>query len=78
MSTIFASLPLLACPIGMGAMMWWMMRTKKDGASAAPPRGPVSGQAASPASVELLKEEHRRLGQQIEQIESGEQTAPRS
>lgn len=26
MDTLFAALPLSACPIMMGAMMWWMAR----------------------------------------------------
>jgi len=67
MSTILASLPFLACPVGMGLMMWMMMRNKKDDAPAAP--APTSVDAASPASVELLREEHRRLGEHIESLE---------
>ncbi|TFD81590.1 hypothetical protein [Cryobacterium fucosi] len=35
MSTVFYTLALLACPVGMGLMMWFMMRGKhKDGAAA--------------------------------------------
>ncbi len=30
MSTIFYSLAILACPVGMGLMMWFMMRGNKE------------------------------------------------
>lgn len=30
MDTLLAALPLLACPIMMGAMMWWMARKGHD------------------------------------------------
>lgn len=30
MSELFYSLAILACPVGMGAMMWFMMRGSKD------------------------------------------------
>ena len=30
MQYIFSLLPLLACPVGMGLMMWFMMRVGKD------------------------------------------------
>lgn len=29
MSDLFSSLAILACPVGMGAMMWFMMRGRK-------------------------------------------------
>ncbi len=35
MSEIFYGLALLACPVAMGAMMWFMMRGRKD--DTAPP-----------------------------------------
>ena len=31
MSQVFYSLAMLACPVGMGLMMWFMMRGKKHG-----------------------------------------------
>jgi hypothetical protein len=31
MSELFYSLAVLACPLGMGAMMWFMMRGKRSG-----------------------------------------------
>jgi hypothetical protein len=59
MDAVLLSLAALACPIGMGAMMWFMargMRRKPD-------------DPAAPRSIEELREEHRRLGREIERHE---------
>lgn len=74
MSSIVASLPFLACPVGMGLMMWVMMRNKKDDR----PASPAPRATPAPTSVELLREEHRRLGEQIESLESAERTEANS
>lgn len=50
---------LLACPLGMGAMMWWMMRSQKD-QQPAPPSG----------NVEDLRTEQARLRAEIDQLEA--------
>lgn len=36
MSELFYSLAILACPVGMGLMMWFMMRGMHQGSAAAP------------------------------------------
>lgn len=38
MSELLRLLPLLACPLGMGAMMWFMMRSGRKATDAAPMR----------------------------------------
>jgi hypothetical protein len=38
MSQFLYVLPALACPVGMGAMMWFMMRSGRQNATA-PPAG---------------------------------------
>jgi hypothetical protein len=61
MPDIFFGLAALACPVGMGAMMWFMgkgMRTRE-------PRADLRA-----GSAEDLREEHRRLGAEIERLES--------
>lgn len=69
MQTVFLSVAALACPLGMGLMMWFMargMRTKLDERAVAP-------------SLESLREEHRRLGGEIERLEGdGSLTGTRS
>jgi hypothetical protein len=70
METVLVALAALACPVGMGAMMWLMAKgMRKDGRS----------QERAPApSVEMLREEHRRLGEQIDRMETGDRTSSRS
>jgi hypothetical protein len=59
MQTVFLSLAALACPIGMGAMMWFMgrgMRRKPEDS------GP-------PPSLDALRDEQRRLSSEIERLQ---------
>lgn len=55
-------LALLACPVGMGLMMWFMGKSMKQGDSTAP---------AQPKSVEQLREEQSRLEAEIASREGG-------
>jgi hypothetical protein len=66
MPDIFYGVAALACPVGMGAMMWFMGK------------GMRSKDSTRDASVDQLREEHRRLGAEIERLESntGEHSRP--
>lgn len=68
MATILPSLALLACPVGMGLMMWFMAKgqRKQDPQSAQP------DQPAHPRSVEQMREEQRRLDLEISRLEGAE------
>ena len=55
------NLLLLACPIGMGLMMWLMMRGNSP-----------KSQASPPETIEALRDEHHRLGEELARLE-GEQ-----
>ena len=61
-------LAFLACPVGMGAMMWFMMRGNKSQRQSGLETPPADDRVR-PASLELLREEHERLGAEIGRLE---------
>ena len=62
MESVLLSLVLLACPVGMGAMMWFMMRGQNK--------------QSAPASVEDLRAEKARLTQEIDDLDRRQLTEP--
>jgi len=58
---IAIGLAALACPVGMGLMMWFMGKGMRG--RSAEQRESASG------SVDDLREEHERLGAEIEKLE---------
>src|SRR5438270_13048027 len=68
-ATPFLALCALACPVGMGAMMWFMARGSRS--KEAPPVSP-------PATLDDLRQEHERLGTQTESLEDSQSDADRS
>ncbi len=62
MENVLLSLAFLACPVGMGLMMWFMAKGTR--------REPAAGRPAMGSSVEQLREEHRRLATEIERLEN--------
>jgi hypothetical protein len=62
-SSSLAPLALLACPVGMGVMMWVMSKGMR-GRRAAP-----SHDDQGEPSLADLRAEHRRLGAEIERLE---------
>lgn len=70
MDSIFIAAAALACPIGMGAMMWFMakgMRGDRNERPAAPEES---------ADIDDLREEHARLAAEIDRLEGASTADP--
>jgi hypothetical protein len=63
-TTVLAPLAVLACPVGMGLMMWLMARGNR-GERGSDRQAP----SEQPPSLEVLREERRRLNGEIELLE---------
>lgn len=61
MTEIFYGLAILACPVGMGVMMWMMMRGGKDDSRSSPDREDELAQLR--AEVDQLRAAQQREGQ---------------
>lgn len=67
MSQLLYILPALACPVGMGLMMWFMMRSKRPSITAQPPHtAPTAEQA----------QELRRLRKEVDALRGELPTKP--
>jgi hypothetical protein len=64
MEGVLIAVAALACPLGMGAMMWLMARGARGNRQ-------EDDAASGPADAESLREEHERLGREIEWREQG-------
>jgi hypothetical protein len=57
---VVLGLAALACPVGMGVMMWFMAKGARSGRSS---------DSEAPGSLDDLRAEHRRLGAEIDRLE---------
>jgi len=63
-------LALLACPVGMGAMMWFMSKGMLSGNKHKGAEGPqAEGPQAEATTVENLRDQQQRLAADIARLE---------
>lgn len=61
MSELFLLLAVLACPLGMGAMMWFMMKGMGNNQAAPASTSAKGGDPVAEAELELLRHEVDQL-----------------
>ena len=59
---LLLGLVVLACPVSMGLMMWFMAKGARRG---------EDGRTDAASSLEGLRAEHRRLGVEIDRLQNG-------
>ena len=64
MENLIWLLPAVACPVGMGLMMWFMGKGMKN--SHTPEQGPAP---AAPRSAEQLHSERNRIDAELAELE---------
>ncbi|MBT2396000.1 hypothetical protein [Streptomyces sp. ISL-100] len=61
MDQLLYLLPVLACPIGMGLMMWFMMRSRQSNAGQPPHTTPAAPTAEQEQELARLRKEVEAL-----------------
>lgn len=71
-SSTLTPFALLACPVGMGVMMWMMGRGNRSRGNeqASEAQSQVPAVSSQPPSLEVLREEQQRLSEEIERLEA--------
>ena len=73
MEVLIVAAVALACPIGMGVMMWFMARGMMGGKKEEP-----AGSGSEQPSLNDLKDEHDRLGAEIARAQGAGDEGSRS
>ncbi len=80
MKELLYTLPLLACPVGMGLMMWFMMRGKKDDDQSGTDTPSAGPDATTEAQIASLRAEldQLRAGQRDREARADRTPGPAS